>query len=88
MEEIKTLVADDELPARGELKYELSAIPGVKIVGECANGREVLQFLKAHPNVDILFLDIEMPELGGMDAAERIRTVDPDVVLVFVTNMA
>ena len=32
--------------------------------------------------------DIEMPELGGMDAAERIRTVDPDVVLVFVTNMA
>ena len=37
---------------------------------------------------DIVFLDIEMPELGGMDAAERIRTVDPDVVLVFVTNMA
>jgi len=32
---------------------------------------------------DIIFLDIEMPELGGMDAAERIRTVDPDVVLVF-----
>ena len=37
---------------------------------------------------DIIFLDIEMPELGGMDAAERIRTVDPDVVLVFITNMA
>ena len=37
---------------------------------------------------DIIFLDIETPELGGMDAAERIRTVDPDVVLVFVTNMA
>ena len=40
------------------------------------------------PGFDIIFLDIEMPELGGMDAAERIRTVDPDVVLVFVTNMA
>lgn len=37
---------------------------------------------------DIIFLDIEMPELCGMDAAERIRTVDPDVVLIFVTNMA
>lgn len=37
---------------------------------------------------DIIFLDIEMPEIGGMDAAERIRTVDPDVVLIFVTNMA
>ena len=40
------------------------------------------------PGFDIIFLDIEMPELGGMDAAEHIRTVDPDVVLVFVTNMA
>ena len=30
---------------------------------------------------DIIFLDIEMPELGGMDAAERIRTVDPDCLL-------
>ena len=54
MEEIKTLVADDELPARGELKYELSAIPGVKIVGECANGREVLQFLKAQDRKSVV----------------------------------
>ena len=37
---------------------------------------------------DIIFLDIEMPTLGGMPAAERIRQADPDVVLVFVTNMA
>ena len=36
MEEIKTLVADDELPARGELKYELSAIPGVSC-SRCKN---------------------------------------------------
>lgn len=37
---------------------------------------------------DILFMDIEMPELGGMAAAEQVRAVDQDVVLVFVTNMA
>ena len=37
---------------------------------------------------DIIFLDVEMPRLGGFGAAERIRAVDPDVVLVFVTNMA
>ena len=37
---------------------------------------------------DIIFLDIEMPMLGGMTAAERIRAADPDVVLVFVTNLA
>ncbi len=40
------------------------------------------------PGFDIIFLDIEMPKLGGMPTAERIRRQDPDVVLVFVTNMA
>lgn len=86
MEEIKTLVADDELPARGELKYELSAIPGVKIVGECANGREVLQFLKAHPNVDILFLDIEMPIMNGLECAREILQMDLPLKIVFATG--
>lgn len=37
---------------------------------------------------DIIFMDIEMPQQGGMATAERIRAVDQDVVLVFVTNMA
>ena len=50
-------------------------------------GMDALREITQSP-ADVLFLDIEMPELGGMDAAERIRTVDPDVVLVFVTNMA
>ena len=40
------------------------------------------------PGFDIIFLDIEMPTLGGMPTAERIRLLDPDVVLIFVTNMA
>lgn len=37
---------------------------------------------------DILFMDVEMPELGGFAAAERIREVDAELVLIFVTNMA
>lgn len=40
------------------------------------------------PGFDIIFLDIEMPTLGGMPTAERIRLLDPDVILIFVTNMA
>ena len=40
------------------------------------------------PGFDIIFLDIEMPTLGGMPTAERIRMLDPDVILIFVTNMA
>lgn len=37
---------------------------------------------------DILFMDVEMPQMGGFDTAERIREVDSDLILVFVTNMA
>lgn len=86
MEEIKVLVADDELPARGELQYELSAIPGVKIVGECTNGKEVIAFLKSHPNVDLLFLDIEMPIMNGLECAKEIGTMDLPTKIVFATG--
>ena len=44
--EIKVLVADDELPARGELKYQLASMPHVNVIGECANGKEVISFLE------------------------------------------
>lgn len=40
------------------------------------------------PVFDIIFLDIQMPGLDGMAAAERVRSVDADVILVFITNMA
>lgn len=82
MQDIRVLVADDEIPARGELKYELATIPGVQIVGECKNGKEVLDFLNVHPNVDILFLDIEMPFMNGLECAKEIQRRDYPVKIV------
>lgn len=86
MQDIRVLVADDEIPARGELKYELATIPGVQIVGECKNGKEVLDFLNVHPNVDILFLDIEMPFMNGLECAKEIQRRDYPVIIVFATG--
>lgn len=86
MQDIRVLVADDEIPARGELKYELATIPGVQIVGECKNGKEVLDFLNVHPNVDILFLDIEMPFMNGLECAKEIQRRDYSVKIVFATG--
>ena len=86
MIEIKALVADDELPARGELIYELSSMKGVRVVGECANGKEVISFLQTHPHVDIVFLDIEMPVMNGLEAAKAILSMNCPVKIVFATG--
>ncbi len=53
---------------------------------ELSDGAEIAE--NYTPGRDIIFLDVEMPQLDGFGAAERIRAVDPEVVLVFVTNMA
>lgn len=84
--EIKVLVADDELPARGELKYQLASIPHVNVIGECANGKEVISFLETHPQVDLLFLDIEMPIMNGLEAAQKIIGMNHSVKIVFATG--
>lgn len=50
------------------------------------DGTEILENYKN--DYDIILLDIEMPKMNGMDAAEKIREMDEDVVLMFITNIA
>lgn len=50
---------------------------------------EPTSFLDPYKTVwDIVFMDIEMPNMDGMEAAHRLRAVDSEVILIFVTNMA
>ena len=50
-----------------------------------SDGSEILE--EYRPIYDILFLDIDMPGINGMETAERIRTQDDEVVIVFITNL-
>ena len=60
----KVLIADDEPAARRGVRQLLAAFPDFAIVGECRDGREVLSSLdRLRP--DVLFLDIQMPEIDG-----------------------
>lgn len=82
MNKIKTLIVDDEVLAREKLAIFLQKEDDFEIVGQCTNGIEVLEFLdRSYP--DLLFLDIQMPEMDGM---ELLKTIDvqqiPCIILV------
>ncbi len=66
-ERLRVLVADDEQLARSRLTRLLSAIPEVEVVGECADGDEVLSRI-GKGDVDLVLLDIQMPKLKGTEA--------------------
>src|SRR5205823_11077688 len=81
---IKALLVDDEAPARSELRYLLSAHPEVQVAGEAASAHDALE-LSRSLRPDVVFLDVEMPGLTGVEAAPLVRErADPPAV-VFVT---
>ncbi len=63
---IRVLLIDDEPLAREMLREMLEGDPDVTIVGESCNGREALEAIRAH-SPDLLFLDVQMPEVGGFE---------------------
>lgn len=74
---IRTIIVDDEYPTRQELATILSNISDIEIVAQCAIGQELLDYLQ-NSTVDIVFLDIEMPQINVLDIARIIRTTIPN----------
>jgi len=81
---IMALIVDDEAPARSELRYLLAAHPEVEIAGEAASAAEALT-LARDTAFDVVFLDVEMPGLSGVDAAALVRERRDPPAVVFVT---
>ena len=80
---IRTLIVDDEEHARNRLSYMLNEEEGVDVIGTCSNGIEAIaEIEKEKP--DLLFLDIEMPEVNGFDVLNNIEPEDLPIV-IFVT---
>jgi two-component system LytT family response regulator len=80
---IRALVVDDEPLARDMLREMLEDDSEVEIVAECANGREAVEAIKS-TKPDLVFLDIQMPEMGGFEVLE---SLDPAATpyIIFVT---
>ncbi|MGB7281889.1 MAG: LytTR family DNA-binding domain-containing protein [Candidatus Acidiferrum sp.] len=80
---LRTVIADDEPLARERLRLMLSPDDEIEIVAECRNGKEVVTLLKTK-EVDLLFLDIQMPAHGGFDVMDAIGLSNMPMT-VFVT---
>ena len=68
MAELRVLLVDDEPLVRQGIRDFLEGEPDLVIVGECGNGVEALETI-ARERVDLVFLDIQMPELDGVGVA-------------------
>jgi DNA-binding LytR/AlgR family response regulator len=78
------MVVDDKQPAREEVTYLLKQLPEVEIVGVVASGSEAMKVLRVH-TVDVVFLDIHLPESDGFRIADAIRGFTPSPYIVFAT---
>ncbi len=78
------LIVDDEPLGRRILRTLLSEDSEIRIAAECSNGKEALSHLNREP-VDLLFLDVQMPEMGGFQVLEQLESARLPVV-VFVSG--
>jgi len=84
---LKVLVADDHGVVRKGLRLLLEQYPEVEVVGEAANGRDVVR-LAAELSPDVILMDVAMPLLNGIDAAEQIRKADSRIGVIMLTMHA
>lgn len=83
MTKIRTLVVDDEPIARARVVSLLKEEADIEVIGECANGQQAMSAIESS-SPDLLFLDIQMPEVNGLDLARTIQSTGTPAV-VFVT---
>jgi two-component system LytT family response regulator len=69
---IRALIAEDEAPARDSLREYLAGTPWIEVVAEAVDGRSALALAEEH-KPDLLFLDVRLPELSGLEVARRIQ---------------
>ena len=82
---IRVFLADDHPIVRAGIREALKEIPGVEVVGEASDGREALDQVKiALP--DVVFMDISMPGLNGLEATERIIKALPEVRVIILSR--
>jgi two-component system, LytTR family, response regulator AlgR len=81
---LKILIADDEAPARSRMRDLLGGIAHVEIVAEAKNGKEAIDLAETC-KPDVMLLDIRMPVMDGIEAAQHAQKLEPKPHIIFTT---
>ena len=81
---LKILIADDHAILRAGLAALIQKLPGVESVHEAGNGREALKLVR-DLEPDLVLMDITMPELNGLEAAERVHSAHPATRVIILS---
>ncbi len=81
---IRVVLADDHALVRAGIRALLEKLPGLAVVGEAGDGREALALVKQH-RPDVVLMDVTMPGLNGLDAADRIAKEYPEVRVIVLS---
>lgn len=82
---IRVILADDHGVVRAGIRTILETEPDVTVVAEADDGWPALAAVDAHPEVDVLVLDLVMPRLGGMEVLRRVRETRPRLAVLVVS---
>ena len=84
-ESLKILIADDHCLVREGLKIALARLPARPLPIEAASAAEVHEAIAAHPDIDLVVLDLQMPDVSDLDLLTELCNARPDIPVVVVS---
>jgi two-component system, NarL family, response regulator NreC len=84
MKPYRIILADDHILLRNTLRNSIENFPDMKVIGEVSNGIELLQVLMTL-QPDLIILDISMPQMRGIEAAQEIKKYYPKIKILILT---
>ena len=87
MEKINIVIADDEQLFRSGIRFILEREPNFNISFETENGKKLLDFIRTTKEFpDIILMDLNMPEMNGVEATKIIHKTHPNIKIVVLTS--
>lgn len=82
---IRVAMADDHILLRNALASLINNSGKCKVIIECSNGKELIDYLKSNQNIDVIILDLNMPVLDGYDTSVTLQKLFPEIKILMLT---